>query len=55
MRTRTETAPDLAIRLVQLEDVLEVVDGLGPLVAGAQDAAHAVHGGDGAGIGAEGR
>lgn len=51
---RTETAPDLAIVPVQLEDALEVLDGLGPLVGGAQDAAHAVHGLDGPRVGAQG-
>ena len=53
-RYAPRTAPDFAIVPVQLEDALEVLDGLGPLVSGAQDAAHAVHGLDGPWVRAEG-
>lgn len=45
--TVTQTAPGLAAGGVQLQDILEVFDGLGELFLGAQDARDGVHGGDG--------
>ena len=52
-RKLTETTPDFAIIPIQLEDALEVLNRLGPLVCGAEDATHAIHGWDGSWVCAE--
>jgi hypothetical protein len=44
--TVTQAAPGLTAGWIQLQDILEILDGLGELLLGAQDARDGVHGGD---------
>lgn len=46
-RRHTETAPDLSVVLLELEDALQVLDRLGKVLLGAQDAGDGIHGGNG--------
>lgn len=45
--TMAQTTPGLAAGRVQFQDILKVLDGLGELLLGAQDARDGIHGRDG--------
>ena len=54
MHKPTEAAPGLSVRVVQLEDRMQVFRGLGELLARAKNKADRVHGGDGVWVGSQG-
>jgi len=45
--TVAQATPGLAAGGIQFQDILKVLDGLGELLLGAQDARDGIHGGDG--------